>query len=266
MGTKATKRKDGYIDHPDYSRPDAAQELFGEPLPALPPAVHLEADDYKHKPKAPALSRDEEGFRFRQYNYARKRAAGAVNGDVALWAGRAGHLREYLIRSNMALVPSTINGRRNYGDLDAAYSEGLAALLRAVDSFDVGRGWKFSTFACQCIINALGAAYEKATLRARRLPTSELTLAAEGYIARDPATDAELADDVAILREALAANTAGLTPTEQHVIEHRFLTSPKETLHVIGSRIGCSKERVRQIEVGALEKLRAALAPALAYD
>lgn len=61
-------------------------------------------------------------------------------------------------------------------------------------------------------------------------------------------------------------NTAGLTPNEQYVIEHRFFTCPKVTLHEIGARIGCSKERVRQIEVAALAKLRATLAPTLGTD
>ena len=129
-----------YVDNPDFSRPDIAQELFGGPLPPLPPAVHLSPDQYHSKPNAPMLSRDEERLRFLQYNYARKRAGGAT--ERPLWASRAGYVREYLVRSNMALVPTAIYKRGYPGDPDAQFSEGMDALLRAVDGYDVGKGYK----------------------------------------------------------------------------------------------------------------------------
>lgn len=256
--------ENSYIDHPDFSRPGIAQQLFGEPLPPLPPAMHLSPspDDYRNTPHAPLpLSRDEERLRFLQYNYARKRAGGAA--ERPLWASRAGHLREYLVRSNMALVPTAIYKRRFPGDPDAQFSEGMAALLRAVNGYDVAKGCKFSTFAVQCIFNALSAAFVQTTKRAARLPTMHLEDAG-GYIAA--ATEADLSDDVAILRQALADNTADLTPNERYIIECRFLSGEKDTLHDIGARIGCSKERVRQIQVKALHKLRDVLAPKLACD
>lgn len=57
------------------------------------------------------------------------------------------------------------------------------------------------------------------------------------------------------LREALAT----LTPREREIIRHRFLDEDKTTLAEIGETYGVTKERIRQIEGRALNKLRAAL-------
>jgi len=57
------------------------------------------------------------------------------------------------------------------------------------------------------------------------------------------------------LREALGV----LDPRERRIVEERRLSENGETLEILGSRLGISKERVRQIEARALEKLQAAL-------
>ena len=58
------------------------------------------------------------------------------------------------------------------------------------------------------------------------------------------------------LRDALGA----LTEREMRIIRARRLTEEGATLEELGIDLGISKERVRQIETRALEKLRAALA------
>jgi len=57
------------------------------------------------------------------------------------------------------------------------------------------------------------------------------------------------------LRQALGA----LTERERHVVAARRLEDDAATLESLGQTLGVSKERVRQIESRALEKLRAAL-------
>ena len=57
------------------------------------------------------------------------------------------------------------------------------------------------------------------------------------------------------LREALGV----LDPRELKIVEERRLSENGETLESLGARLGISKERVRQIEARALEKLAAAL-------
>jgi RNA polymerase sigma-32 factor len=51
-----------------------------------------------------------------------------------------------------------------------------------------------------------------------------------------------------------------LTPRERQIIVSRFLEDRKITLAEIGESFGVSKERIRQIEARALEKMRTALA------
>ncbi|MGD9912653.1 MAG: RNA polymerase factor sigma-32 [Rhizobiaceae bacterium] len=60
-----------------------------------------------------------------------------------------------------------------------------------------------------------------------------------------------------------------LSERELSIIQARRLTDEGETLESLGGRLGISKERVRQIESRALEKLKAALVrtnPAMAAD
>lgn len=57
----------------------------------------------------------------------------------------------------------------------------------------------------------------------------------------------------------LADAMAGLSPRELDILKERRLTENAATLESLGDRLGISKERVRQIENRALEKLRRAL-------
>ncbi|MCB1441026.1 MAG: RNA polymerase factor sigma-32, partial [Nitratireductor sp.] len=52
---------------------------------------------------------------------------------------------------------------------------------------------------------------------------------------------------------------ATLNERERSIIKRRRLTEDVATLDELGNEMGISKERVRQIEVKALEKLRTAL-------
>jgi len=55
-----------------------------------------------------------------------------------------------------------------------------------------------------------------------------------------------------------------LTDRERHILNARQLNEEPATLDVIGGELGISKERVRQIEARAIEKLRRILMPAAA--
>ena len=63
------------------------------------------------------------------------------------------------------------------------------------------------------------------------------------------------------LREWLGDALGTLTEREQKIIAARKLTNPARTLESLGEELGLSKERVRQIEAGALQQMRRKLAP-----
>jgi RNA polymerase sigma-32 factor len=76
----------------------------------------------------------------------------------------------------------------------------------------------------------------------------------------DPATQIEAADfnEDATTRMAAAMNI--LDDRSRHIIEARWLTDTKMTLHELADEYGISAERIRQLEANAIKKLRNAMA------
>src|SRR5437764_795943 len=87
------------------------------------------------------------------------------------WHRRFEHFREYLVRTNLALVLAMAK-RTRMGDVDFAeiVSEGNMALIRAVDKFNVDRGFKFSTYACRAILKAFSRTALKSSRHRTRFP------------------------------------------------------------------------------------------------
>ncbi len=67
--------------------------------------------------------------------------------------------------------------------------------------------------------------------------------------------------DGAQLKEWLYSALGALNDRERKIIKARKLQSPTRTLECLGDELGLSKERVRQIEVAALTKMRTQLSP-----
>ena len=63
--------------------------------------------------------------------------------------------------------------RTRMGDVDFGelVSEGNMALLRAVEKFDIGRGFKFSTYACRAILKAFSRIAMKTNRYRQAFPT-----------------------------------------------------------------------------------------------
>jgi RNA polymerase sigma-32 factor len=76
----------------------------------------------------------------------------------------------------------------------------------------------------------------------------------------DPAKQVEAADfnDDATTRMAAALNV--LDDRARHIIEARWLTDTKKTLHELAAEYGVSAERIRQLEANAIRKMRNAMA------
>jgi RNA polymerase sigma-32 factor len=75
--------------------------------------------------------------------------------------------------------------------------------------------------------------------------------------------DEELAraEEEAIVHRRVSDAMGRLDPRERHIIEARIMGEGKETLRDLGQHFGFSRERARQLEIRALEKLRRELQP-----
>ncbi len=78
----------------------------------------------------------------------------------------------------------------------------------------------------------------------------------------DPATAVENEDWDASARQRLAAALEHLDERSRHILESRWLSEEKQTLHELAAKFGVSAERVRQIEKSAIGKLRQAMVAA----
>ena len=266
-----------YMDSPLFKRKSLEKELFDlEAEPELPPTAWYQptGDDLegelKHSPKL--MKADEERLMFLRFNYSKKRLADlrkqvARDGltresaeAVLLWHRRFEHFREYLVRTNLALVLAMAK-RTRLGQVDFAeiVSEGNMALLRAVDKFNVERGFKFSTYACRAILKAFSRTAQKSSRHKMRFPVEfEPDLEKSDWSDRKRETvEAECVDE---LKNIVDRNLAELSSVEQTVIRRRFNWQEAEsaplTLEEVGKIIGVTKERVRQIQNKALAKIR----------
>ena len=238
------------------------------------------------------LTGAQERILFMKYNFARfsiseiqKRAASraltlAEARDVLRWYTIARQYREQLAETNLALVLAMAK-RVRLSEVDFAdlIGEGNMALMRSVDKFDCNRGFKFSTYACRAILKAFSRHGIKVTTHNRRFGAEyDPTFERSNHLETMRAThERECADEV---KHIVTSNKAELSEIEIKVISHRFGIDASSalaalgatdvtavasesaqplTLEQVGQVIGVTKERVRQIQNKALEKIRSAL-------
>ncbi len=78
----------------------------------------------------------------------------------------------------------------------------------------------------------------------------------------DPAQHVEEAESVANSSSSLRGALAALDARSRDIVERRWMSDSKATLHELADQYGVSAERIRQIEAAALGKLRGLMAAA----
>ena len=267
-----------YMDSEFFHKKNAEVQLFAEgtepelPLTSWYQPTREEMLDSGITGAPKLMNAAEERLMFLRFNYAKLRLGQVqakvkktgltkeLANDAVEWHRKFEHFREYLVRTNLALVLAMAK-RTRLGDVDFAevVSEGNMALLRAVEKFSIDRGFKFSTYACRAILKAFSRAALKANKHRTRFPVDfdpELEKSDWADRRRDAVED----DCIDELKAIVDRNLADLSTVEQTVIRQRFNWEQAQdnplTLEEVGRIIGVTKERVRQIQNKALLKIR----------
>ncbi|MBX3386876.1 MAG: sigma-70 family RNA polymerase sigma factor [Phycisphaeraceae bacterium] len=262
-----------YDDAPDIQKPDTS--WYHPVMDDLSPGKSRTVKSTQQV----ILTGAEERVLFHQFNYARFRVGEIQNAvwtsetrkptaeqaeEILCWYRKAEVIREQIAETNLALVLAMAK-RTRMSEVDFAdlVSEGNMALLRAVDKFDAGRGYKFSTYACRAILKAFSRQGMKLSKYRQRFPTDfDPKLERSNFLETKRADfEKDAAEEV---KRIVLENRADLTDVERTVIEHRFGLESSEnekpmTLEQVGQIIGVTKERVRQIQNKAMEKIRVEL-------
>jgi RNA polymerase sigma factor (sigma-70 family) len=275
-----------FIDSPAFYEKDAESKIYDEAPPIPLPDTswyHPVMDDLSSartrtvkSAQQVILTGAQEKVLFHKFNYARHRVwkiqqevwaspsrkpRPEQSEEILRWYRVADQIREQIAETNLALVLAMAK-RTRMSEVDFAdlVSEGNMALLRAVDKFDAGRGYKFSTYACRAILKAFSRQGMKLSKYRQRFPTDfDPKLERSNFLETKRASfEKDAADEV---KRIVLENRAELTDVERTVIEHRFGLESGEldkpmTLEQVGQIIGVTKERVRQIQNKAMEKIR----------
>jgi RNA polymerase primary sigma factor/RNA polymerase sigma factor len=223
--------------------------------------------------EVPLLSRAQEAHLFRKMNYLKYKAgrlrqkldpaqpkASLMDQIDALYE-EAVATKNQIVRANLRLVVSI--AKRHVGPAENFFelvSDGNMSLMRAVEKFDYARGYKFSTYASWAIMKNFARTIPDAHRYRDRFRTSQSEMFTTTEDARSDQVEAESSQ---LQRESQVEKILGrLDEREQKIIIRRFgLQRGQEplTLKQVGSELGVTKERIRQIEVRALSKLRRAV-------
>ncbi len=267
-----------------FARKNAYETLFAEDKLVERPSTgwysrlaHERLLTRKTKTNAlPLLTPQQEKETFLQYNYARYRAEQARRSvklpkltapqarELLHWHTMALEIREKIAEYNLALVLAMAKRLPSGGvDFPEMISEGNMALLRSIDKFNVSKGFKFSTYACRAILKAFSRLGTKTTRHRAIFPVGfEPDLERSNHTAEKAA--AEEKGCIEEVSRIFHENRCNLSELEVRVITKRFAFDDREakkgmTLQALGKQIGLTKERVRQIQIHALAKMRESL-------
>ncbi len=187
-----------------------------------------------------------------------KRSSARVARKMETLLDDANRVKNMLTRSNLRLVVSIAKRHLKPGvNFFELVSDGNMSLIRAIEKFDYARGNKFSTYASWAIMKNYARSVPAEHTRLDRFRTGYEEIFYDSHDGRGNAFAEELVNKAQ--RDAIMEILEELNGRERKVISCRFglsKGSEPETLEQVGTRLGVTKERVRQIEVRTLEKLR----------
>lgn len=266
-----------FVDAEAFHRRKAEEELFctiDVPAPDTSWFRFSDSDRTRLKPRSvplTVLSRQQEYTLFMRMNFARmrvrkhqlemqRRGLAPVEVDdecassVLTWHAISQVSRRHLSDANLALVVS-MSARSNMQPTfshEEILSEGNAAMMRAIDAFDVNRGFKFSTYACNAITKAFSHArmeYARQQQKAQIIPEP---------VPRPGKAEREEADAAAEVARIIDCNLAGLSGIELQVIRARYGFGSRDgwqSLEDVRRTTGLSKRTLNDVYTTAMKKI-----------
>lgn len=219
---------------------------------------------------APLLTHEEEQSLFRRMNLLKCHAAALQQqirvhrpdvrqlDDIERCLAEAESIRNRIVQANMRLVIAVVKKFATPQlSFDELLSDGTLTLLNTVEKFDFDRGFRFSTYAYRSIARN---AYRTVTDRQRDQQRQALVDAPVEEIAQPAESTAFDERSWDTLRGLLTKMLARLDGRERTIVSARYALGKQrnsETFQSIADKLGVSKERVRQLEQRAVNKLRA---------
>jgi RNA polymerase sigma factor (sigma-70 family) len=265
-----------YMPHPSFDDP-AARDAILAPLPA---AAEGKAPRRTKAPRGlppylaslyevPLLGREQEAHLFRKMNFLKclacrlrdqvdpARAKTADLDRIERLQEEALAVKNQIIRANLRLVVSI--AKRHVGPSNNFFelvSDGNMSLIRAVEKFDYARGNKFSTYASWAIMKNYARTIPEENYRRDRFVTGHEEMFETA--ADNRADEHEYESALRRMREAVKGMLVRLDDRERRIIVSRYGLNGvhEQTLEQLGRELGITKERVRQIESRAQDKLR----------
>ena len=267
----------GFIDNPEFAQMKRGRlcepHLPLDRIPELP--SHVARDMPGHLARLceiPLLTPGQESDLFRWMNYYKylasqtqstlnpKRPSRKKIEDIERWMERATRIRNHIVRSNTRLVISIVKKVADEKNpFDDLLSEGIACLIRVVDKFDFARGYRVSTYATRAVQREVWRLIQRNHRDRNRWTTG----VSESF---DYSEGRELGDRIDELTWKRLTRGMGeildqLDDREAFIVRERFgmnAAGKKRTFQSLGEELGVCKERVRQLEIRAMQKLHSA--------
>jgi len=273
---EALSREIAFISNPDFFGMDADQmcETAWENAKATSASDRNRVDGMPahllRLCSTPLLQGDEESRLFQQMNFLKYRAnvlRSTLDVDrpderkldqIDKMLTAAACIRNRIVNANTRLVVSIVRHLAdNHNSFDDLLSEGLTAMMRAVDKFDYDRGFRFSTYATRIVRREAFRMVSRRHRERSRLVTgaSEVLTACS-----DEESPSRMTESAWLtVDKTLTAMLERLDHRERLIVRARYgldSSGARRTLRSIGLQLGVSKERVRQLEHRAVAKLR----------